>query len=66
MDYKDIRTLAETLHDVKDALHEFIMNSLDGSMKIYPVQMVPVDWFQSRSTSLAMEDLTINADVIAQ
>lgn len=35
-------------------------------MKVYPLQMVPVDWFQSRSTSLAMEDLTINADVIAQ
>jgi len=47
-------------------LREFTMNSFDCSMKVYPVQMVPVDWFQSLSTCFTMDDLTINADVIAQ
>ena len=42
------------------------MSSLDGSMKVHPVQMMPIDWFQSLSTSFTIEDLTINADVIAQ
>jgi hypothetical protein len=66
MGYMDIKTLAETLQDAKDALRESATSTPDGSMKIYPVQMVPVYWFQSLSTSFTMEDLTINADVIAQ
>ncbi|KIM41583.1 hypothetical protein M413DRAFT_445557 [Hebeloma cylindrosporum] len=64
--YMDIKTPAETLQDAKDSLRESAMSSLDGSMKVYPVQMMPIDWFQSLSTSFTMEDLTINADVIAQ
>jgi len=64
--YMDIKTPAETLQDAKDSLRESAMSSLDGSMKIYPIQMSPVDWFQSLSTSFTMEDLTMNADVIAQ
>jgi len=27
-------------------LRESAMSSLDGSMKVYPVQMVPINWFQ--------------------
>jgi hypothetical protein len=54
--HMDIKTLAETLHDAKDALREFTKNPLHGSMKVYPVQMVPVDWFQSLSTSFTTED----------
>jgi len=42
------------------------MSSLDGSMKIYPIQMSPIDWFQSLLTSFTMKDLAMNADVIAQ
>ena len=64
--YMDIKTPAETLQDAKDSLRESAMSSLDGSMKIYPIQMSPIDWFQSLSTSFTMEDLTMNADVIAQ
>ncbi|KIM38820.1 hypothetical protein M413DRAFT_75568 [Hebeloma cylindrosporum] len=64
--YMDIKTPAESLQDAKDALRESAVSSLDGSMKIYPIQMSPVDWFQSLSTSFTMEDLTMNADVIAQ
>jgi len=64
--YMDIKTPAETLQDAKDSLRESAMSSLDGSMKVYPVQMAPIDWFQSLSTSFTMEDLTVNADVIAQ
>jgi hypothetical protein len=64
--YMDIKTPAETLQDAKDALRESSLSSLDGSLKIYPIQMSPVDWFQSLSTSFTMEDLTMNADVIAQ
>jgi hypothetical protein len=43
MGYMDIKTLAETLHDAKDALREFTMNSLDGSMKVFK-------WYPSTST----------------
>ena len=64
--YMDIKTPAETLQDAKDSLRESATSSLDGSMKIYPIQMSPIDWFQSLSTSFTMEDLTMNADVIAQ
>ena len=64
--YMDIKSTAETLQDAKDALRESAMSSLDGSMKIYPIQMTPVDWFQSLSTSFNMEDLTSKQDVIEQ
>ena len=64
--YMDIKTPAETLQDAKDALRESSTSSLDGSLKIYPIQMSPVDWFQSLSTSFTLEDLTMNTDVIAQ
>ena len=64
--YMDIKSPAETLQDAKDALRESAMSSLDGSMKIYPIQMTPVDWFQSLSTSFNMEDLTSKQDVIEQ
>ena len=64
--YMDIKTPAESLQDAKDSMRESSMSSLDGSMKIYPIQMSPVDWFQSLSTSFTMEDLTMNATVIAQ
>ena len=64
--YMDIKSPAETLQDAKDALRESAMSSLDGSMKVYPIQMTPVDWFQSLSTSFTMEDLTSKQDVIEQ
>ena len=41
----DIKTLAETLQDAKGALRESAMSYIDDSMKVCPVQMVPVDWF---------------------
>ncbi|KAF8956725.1 hypothetical protein BDZ97DRAFT_154780 [Flammula alnicola] len=66
MGYMDIKTPAECLQDAKDALRESAMSSMDGSMKVYPVQMSPVDWFQSLSTSFTMEDLTADKDAIAQ
>ncbi|KAF8165904.1 hypothetical protein B0H34DRAFT_780581 [Crassisporium funariophilum] len=66
MGFMDIKTPAEILQDAKDALRESAMSSLDGSMKIYPVQMQPIDWFQSLSTSFTMEDLTNDPDLIAQ
>lgn len=40
------------------------MSSLDGSMKIYPVQMTPLDWFEGLSTSFTMEDLTQDPEII--
>jgi hypothetical protein len=40
------------------------MSSLDGSMKVYPVQMTPLDWFEGLSTSFTMEDLTQDPEVI--
>ncbi|KIM41608.1 hypothetical protein M413DRAFT_27918 [Hebeloma cylindrosporum] len=51
MDLKTLKTLAEALRDAKDALRESAMSSLDGSVKIYPVQMLLVDWFQGLSDS---------------
>ncbi|KAF9525728.1 hypothetical protein CPB83DRAFT_885381 [Crepidotus variabilis] len=64
--YMDIKTPAEALQDAKDSLRESAVSSLDGSMNIYPVQMQPIDWFQSLSTSFTMEDLTANPDLILQ
>ncbi|KAF9530520.1 hypothetical protein CPB83DRAFT_882060 [Crepidotus variabilis] len=64
--YMDIKTPAEALQDAKDSLRESAVSSLDGSMKVYPVQMQPIDWFQSLSTSFTMEDLTANSDLILQ
>jgi hypothetical protein len=40
------------------------MSSLDGSMKVYPVQLSPIDWFEGLSTSFTMEDLTQDPEVI--
>ena len=62
--YMDIKSPSEMLQDAKDALREAATSSLDGAMNIYPVQMMPIDWFQSLSTSFTMEDLTSKPEVI--
>ena len=64
--YMDIKSSAEILQDAKDALREAASSSLDGAMKVYPVQMSPIDWFQGLSTSFTMEDLTSDPDLIYQ
>ncbi|KAI0069641.1 hypothetical protein K474DRAFT_1670752 [Panus rudis PR-1116 ss-1] len=64
MGYMDIKSAAEELQDAKDRLREASMSSLDGAMKVYPVQMTPIDWFESLSTSFKMEDLTQNPVLI--
>ncbi|KAJ7870647.1 hypothetical protein B0H14DRAFT_3573861 [Mycena olivaceomarginata] len=50
--------------DAKDALRESSSSSMDGSMKIYPVQLSPLDWFEGLSTSFTLEDLTQDPDMI--
>ena len=64
--YMDIKSPSEMLQDAKDALREAATSSFDGAMNIYPVQMMPIDWFQSLSTSFTMEDLTSKPEVIYQ
>ncbi|KAJ7452613.1 hypothetical protein FB451DRAFT_1050784, partial [Mycena latifolia] len=64
MGYMDISGPAEALQDAKDALRHSAMSSLDGSMKVYPVQMNPLDWFEGLSTSFKLEDLTENPEII--
>ncbi|KAH8099644.1 hypothetical protein BXZ70DRAFT_942722 [Cristinia sonorae] len=64
--YLDVRTSAEALQDAKDSLREAAMSSLDGSLNVYPVQMTPIDWFESLSTSFTLEDLTQDPDLIYQ
>ena len=54
------------LQDAKDAFREAATSSLDGALNIYPVQMSPIDWFQSLSTSFTMEDLTSDLEIIFQ
>ncbi|KAJ7182514.1 hypothetical protein C8R43DRAFT_1144573 [Mycena crocata] len=64
MGYLDISNPAEALQDAKDSLREAAMSSLDGSMKVYPVQLTPLDWFAGLSTSFTLEDLTQDPGVI--
>ena len=64
--YMDIKSPAELLQDAKDSFRESSASSLDGSMKVYPVQMSPVDWYRSLSTAFTMEDLTSDPDAIQQ
>ncbi|KAF7344143.1 ZnMc domain-containing protein [Mycena venus] len=64
MGYLDIASPAEALQNAKDSLREAAMSSLDGSMKVYPVQLSPIDWFEGLSTSFTMEDLTQDPEVI--
>ncbi|CAL1713901.1 unnamed protein product [Somion occarium] len=66
MGYMDIKSASEALQDAKDSLREAAMSSLDGAMKVYPVQLSPIDWFEGLSTSFTMEDLTENSEVIKQ
>ncbi|KAF7303430.1 ZnMc domain-containing protein [Mycena indigotica] len=66
MGYLDIASPGEALQSAKDSLREAAMSSLDGSMKVYPVQLSPLDWFEGLSTSFTMEDLTQNPEVIRQ
>lgn len=42
------------------------MSSLDGALKVYPVQMSPIDWFEALSTSFTMEDLTQDPTLLEQ
>jgi hypothetical protein len=64
--YMDIKSPSEFLQDAKDALREAAVSSLDGTLKVYPVQMQPIDWFQGLSTSFTLEDLTADPDLIEQ
>ena len=64
--YMDIKSPAEMLQDAKDAFREAATSSLDGALNIYPVQMSPIDWFKSLSTSFTMEDLTLDPEIIFQ
>ncbi|KAJ6632397.1 hypothetical protein B0H10DRAFT_13911 [Mycena sp. CBHHK59/15] len=64
MGYLDIASPAEALQNAKDSLRESAMSSLDGSMKVYPVQLSPLDWFEGLSTSFTMEDLTQDPEII--
>ena len=66
LSYMDIKSSAEILQDAKDALREAASSSLDSAMKVYPVQMSPIDWFQGLSTSFTMEDLTSDPELIYQ
>ncbi|KAH8832750.1 hypothetical protein DL96DRAFT_1551871 [Flagelloscypha sp. PMI_526] len=58
MGYMDIMSPAEALQNAKDSLRESAASSLDGSLKVYPVQLSPQDWWQGLSTSFTLEDLT--------
>lgn len=62
--YIDIKSAAEFLQDAKDSFREAALSSLDGSLKVFPVQMSPVDWFEALSTSFTVEDLTSDPDLI--
>ena len=64
--YLDIKSSSEFLQDAKNALRESAASSFDGALKIYPVQLSPVDWFESLSTNFTMEDLTSDPDIISQ
>ncbi|TCD66126.1 hypothetical protein EIP91_001735 [Steccherinum ochraceum] len=64
--YLDVKTTAEALQDAKDALREAAASSMDGSLKVYPVQLSPIDWFEGLSTAFTPEDLTTNADALVQ
>ena len=64
--YMDVKSAAEFLQDAKDALRQSASSSLDGSLKVYPVQMQPIDWYQSLDTNFTMEDLTADPDLIEQ
>ena len=64
--YLDIKSSSEFLQDAKNALRESAASSFDGALKIYPVQLSPVDWFESLSTNFTMEDLTSDPDLILQ
>jgi hypothetical protein len=66
MGYMDIKSPSEFLQDAKNSLRESGSASLDGAMKIYPVQMQPIDWFVGCSTSFTMEDLTEDPELMQQ
>jgi hypothetical protein len=64
--YLDIKSSAEFLQDAKDSFREAAMSSMDGALKVFPVQMMPIDWFEGLSTSFTVEDLTSNPALIQQ
>ncbi|KAF8526972.1 hypothetical protein BU17DRAFT_40150 [Hysterangium stoloniferum] len=64
MGYLDIASPAEALQAAKDSLRESAMSSLNGAMKVYPVHLTPIDWFEGLSTSFQMEDLTSDPEII--
>ncbi|THH27511.1 hypothetical protein EUX98_g6673 [Antrodiella citrinella] len=64
--YLDVKSPAETLQEAKDSLRESSMSSFDGSLRVYPVQMGPIDWFEGLSTSFTLEDLTSDPVLIEQ
>ncbi|KAJ3489873.1 hypothetical protein NLI96_g1832 [Meripilus lineatus] len=66
MGYMDMKSSAEFLQEAKDSLREAAMSSLDGSLKVYPVQMTPINWWQGLTTNFTLEDLTQNPDLIKE
>ena len=54
------------LQDAEDAFRKAATSSLDGGLNIFPVQISPIDWFQSLSASFTIANLTSNPELIFQ
>ncbi|KAH7027231.1 uncharacterized protein B0I36DRAFT_247443, partial [Microdochium trichocladiopsis] len=64
MGHLDIKSVAESLQDAKDSLRESALSSLYSASKVYPVAMLPADWFEALDTGFTREDLSQDPELI--
>ncbi|KAE8244742.1 hypothetical protein A4X13_0g6310 [Tilletia indica] len=62
----DVKSTAEMLQDAKDSMRESALSSLFTASKVYPVQMLPTDWFEALDTSFTPADLAADYNIIAE
>ncbi|KAH7304523.1 hypothetical protein B0I35DRAFT_494848 [Stachybotrys elegans] len=60
----DIKSVAESLQDAKDSLRDSALSSLYTASSVYPVAMMPTDWFEALDTGFTREELSQDSDLI--
>lgn len=64
MGHLDVKSVAESLQDAKDAMRESALSSVYTASAVYPVAMQPADWFEALDTGFTREDLSQDPELI--
>ncbi|HEY9058904.1 MAG TPA: hypothetical protein VIO64_00140 [Pseudobacteroides sp.] len=62
--FLNVSSPAESLESTKQNMRNSVRKSLDASMKVYPVQFQPNNWFKSLKPNFSPKDLTMSTEIL--